>query len=106
MSKVKMIDANALLKSETERCHCVPLVCTTALNGMACDCDSLKNVLERQPTIEAEPVCYAVWVNDTYCSNCKRFPVDVSAPISNQELTKHFSRCPHCGAKMKKEVVE
>lgn len=55
------------------------------------------------PTLETEPVCYAVWVNETFCSNCKRFPVDVSVPISNQELTKHFSRCPHCGAKMKKE---
>ena len=50
---------------------------------------------------ESEPVIHAIWINDTYCSNCKRFPVDVSVPISNQELTKYFSRCPHCGAKMK-----
>lgn len=47
-----------------------------------------------------EPVQYAKWVNGTFCSNCKRFPVDISVSISNQELTKYFSRCPHCGAKM------
>lgn len=48
-----------------------------------------------------ETVKYAEWVNNTFCSNCKRFPVDVSVPISNQELTKYFSRCPHCGAHMR-----
>lgn len=49
---------------------------------------------------EVEPVLHARWVNNTYCSNCNRFPVDVSVSISNQELTKYFSRCPHCGARM------
>lgn len=52
------------------------------------------------PAVEAEPVRHAHWTNDTFCSDCKRFPVDVSVSISNQELTKHFSRCPHCGARM------
>ena len=52
------------------------------------------------PTIEAEPVRHGRWINDTFCSECKRFPVDVSVSISNQELTKYFSRCPHCGAQM------
>lgn len=59
-----------------------------------------KAALDRMSTIEAEPVRHAQWINDTFCSNCKRFPVDVSVSISNQELTKYFSRCPHCGAKM------
>lgn len=54
------------------------------------------------PTIEVEPVNHAKWINDTYCSHCKRFPVDVSVSISNQQLTKYFSRCPHCGAHMDK----
>ena len=56
--------------------------------------------LNRMPTIEAEPVIHAQWINNTFCSNCNRFPVDVSVSISNQELTKYFSRCPHCGARM------
>lgn len=57
-------------------------------------------MLSKQTTVEAEPVRHGRWINDTFCSECKRFPVDVSVSISNQELTKHFSRCPHCGAKM------
>lgn len=62
--------------------------------------ECVEDLIENAPTIEAEPVRYAHWVNDTFCSNCKRFPVDVSVSISNRELTKYFSRCPHCGAKM------
>lgn len=49
---------------------------------------------------QLETVKHAKWVNDTFCSNCQRFPVDVSVSISNKELTKYFSRCPHCGARM------
>lgn len=56
--------------------------------------------------IECEPVCHALWINGTFCSNCKRFPVDVSVSISNQELTKYFSRCPHCGARMDAQYVD
>lgn len=56
--------------------------------------------IDNQPTIEVEPVRYGRWINNTFCSECKRFPVDVSVSISNQELTKYFSRCPHCGARM------
>lgn len=59
-----------------------------------------------QQTIEAEPVRHARWINDIFCSNCKRFPVDVSVSIPNRELTKYFSRCPHCGAKMDEQEEE
>ena len=92
MPEVRLIDANALLK----------------------DCENKGNFYSRiareflltAPTVDAEPVRYAHWVNDTYCSYCKRFPVDVSVSISNQELTKYFSRCPHCGARMIKDRTE
>jgi hypothetical protein len=57
-------------------------------------------MIDEQPTIEAEPVRYAHWVNDTFCSECNRFPVDVSFNVSNQKLAKYFSWCPHCGAKI------
>ena len=56
--------------------------------------------IKSEPRIEVERVRHARWINNTFCSDCKRFPVDVSVSISNQELTKYFSRCPHCGAQM------
>lgn len=56
--------------------------------------------IKSEPRIEVERVRHARWINNTFCSDCKRFPVDVSVSISNQELTKYFSRCPHCGALM------
>lgn len=99
MSEVRLIDANVLLKSEIERCHCVPLVCTTDLNGIAYDCNSLKNVLDRQPTIEPE-VLHAKWVADSFCSHCDRFPTMQGTGYDDRELIKYFEYCPHCGAKM------
>lgn len=68
-------------------------------------CDAINKVLEL-PTIESEPVRNGRWINDTFCSECKRFPVDVSVSISNQELTKYFSRCPHCGAHMREGCAD
>ena len=59
-----------------------------------------RKLIAEAPAVEAEPVRHGRWINDTFCSECKRFPVDVSVSISNQELTKYFSRCPHCGARM------
>ena len=106
MSKIRLIDANALLKSETERCNCVPLVCTTALNGMACDCDSLKNVLDRQQTIEAEPVRHGRWIPIEYDSYADGAPVWDKYECSEcghehkgeEDTLTEF--CPHCGARM------
>ena len=109
MQKIRLIDANALLKSETERCNCVPLVCTTALNGMACDCDSLKNVLDRQQTIEAEPVRHGRWIECDYkhiehgmietepkaglcCSECR-------TAFQKKKMT-YKQYCAACGARM------
>lgn len=99
MPKVRLIDANALLKSETERCKCVPLVCTTALNGMACDCDSLKDVLKRQPTIEPE-VRHGRWIpvdGEPYakCSYCGEKHYGCATPY-----------CDMCGAYMRKEGAD
>lgn len=92
MLEVRLIDANALKED----------IDTSLIYGL---CARFDEIVERQPTIEIEPVRHAQWINDTFCSNCKRFPVpvDVSASISNQALTKYFSRCPHCGARMRKD---
>lgn len=64
------------------------------------DLREMLDELEGLPTVEVAPMRHGRWINNTFCSECKRFPVDVSVPISNQELTKYFSRCPHCGAQM------
>ncbi len=90
---MRLIDADALLESEIERYGCVPAVCTTTING-----EYLDDVLDRQPTIDAEPVRHGKWELFDYeyggepsvgyiCSECGRiegFP---------------YPYC-HCGAKM------
>ena len=47
---MRLIDADAFLKSEIERCGCVPLIgsCTS-------DNEVFKFILEKQPTVEAIP---------------------------------------------------
>lgn len=75
-------------------------------HGLKCAIDTRRSLLamisriKEAPTIDAEPVRRGRWINDVFCSECKRFPVDVSVSISNRELTKYFSLCPHCGARM------
>lgn len=73
---------------------------TIEIEGCESETCAIQKLINEQPTIEAEFVRHGRWINDTFCSECKRFPVDVSVSISNQELTKYFSRCPHCGARM------
>ena len=48
---MRLIDADAFLKSEIERCRCVPVIgsCTT-------DNESFKEILNSQPTIDAVEV--------------------------------------------------
>lgn len=84
MMSEMMINGDNLIRFCTEhRCGSVPI-----------------ERIKSEPRIEVERVRHARWINNTFCSDCKRFPVDISVSISNQELTKHFSRCPHCGAVM------
>lgn len=92
---MRPIDADALYREVKTECN--------PYGKPTIGFDDGKKVLElidAAPTIETEPVRHGHWINDTFCSECKRFPVDVSVPISNQQLTKYFSRCPHCGSRM------
>lgn len=111
MPEVRLIDANALIKDIAESIRLADEWEKEARekedeHGIKCAIDTRRALfamisrVKEAPTIEAEPVRRGRWINDTFCSECKRFPVDVSVSISNQELTKYFSRCPHCGARM------
>ena len=100
MPEVRLIDANAAadkIMRETEaRADEIGVGGVALMIGFARALRDETNF----PTIEAEPVRHGRWINDTFCSECNRFPVDVSFNVSNQKLAKYFSRCPHCGAKM------
>lgn len=95
---MRLIDADAFLKSEIERCGCVPLIgsCTS-------DNEIFKFILERQPTIDAKEVVHGKWIdtqpeyhvgfrrNAHVCSNC------------NDYYTTEYDDlffCPRCGANM------
>lgn len=84
---MRPIDADVLLavardiQSETEETAYNFL--NDALNPST-EWECVEGLIENAPTIEPEV----------------QLPVDVSVSISNQELTKYFSRCPFCGAKM------
>lgn len=94
---MRLIDADALLESEIERYGCVPAVCTTTING-----EYLDDVLDRQPTIDAEPVRHGKWerkrANLAYniytCSNCG------FEQWEHTGVGLDWNYCPNCGAKM------
>jgi rubrerythrin len=97
---MRLIDADAFLKSEIERCGCVPLIgsCTS-------DNEIFKFILERQPTIDAKEVVHGKWI---------KLEGDCRSSNTNEPLTVHecsicgaffrnapYNFCPKCGADMR-----
>lgn len=100
MPGVRLIDANAAadkIMRETEA-HADEI----GVGGVALMIGFARALRDETnfPTIDAHPVRNGRWINDTFCSECNRFPVDVSFNISTQKLDECFSWCPYCGAKM------
>jgi len=99
----ELIDRQAALKKMCDTCgyceKCENAMRSTHPDFVAGNCNNYRFFAEL-PIIEAEPVRHGRWINNTFCSECKRFPVPVDVSVCNQELTKYFSRCPHCGAVM------
>lgn len=68
-----------------------------------CTCEFL-NLIDAQPTIEAEPVRHGHWIDkptgkygnwQSYCSACGKH-----SQIGGIESNRHKPRCPWCGAHM------
>ena len=92
---MRLIDADAFLKSEIERCGCVPVI-----GSCTADNEIFKFVLEQQPTVE--PV-RGEWVNTDFgilCTACRRtwdyFEI-------NPKEVMAFKYCPECGTDMRGE---
>lgn len=109
---MKLINADELLKSEIERCKCVPVVCTMDSMGYAWEDISLKEVIDSQPEIEAEPVRHGHWIETTEwigsfgkarrkCSECGTIFDGVPFTRGDGKGSKF---CEECGAKMDKQL--
>lgn len=53
-------------------------------------------VIDLQPTVEAEPVKHGYWEGDGQCSVCKEYPL--------ARYMRNPNYCPNCGARMMDEV--
>ena len=91
---MRLIDAEAFLKTEIDRCGSAPLVgtCTS-------DNEYLSDRLKKAPTIEAKPVVHGRWEEASdgdgiVCPFCR---TDFCTIIYD---TDYFNYCPNCGAKM------
>ena len=91
---MRLIDAEAFLKMEIDRCGSAPLVgtCTS-------DNEYLSDRLKKAPTIEAKPVVHGRWEEASdgdgiVCPFCR---TDFCTIIYD---TEYFNYCPNCGAKM------
>ncbi len=64
-----------------------------------------QKILERQPTVEAEPVRHGFWEKDEYgshlrrCSCCKKHPI-YKDPEHAVVVAVYAGICINCGAKM------
>ena len=91
---MRLIDAEAFLKTEIDRCGSAPLVgtCTS-------DNEYLSDRLKKAPTIEAKPVVHGRWeeASDGDGIVCRFCRTDFCTIIYD---TEYFNYCPNCGAKM------
>ena len=95
---MRLIDAEAFLKTEIDRCGSVPLVgtCTS-------DNEYLSDRLKKAPTIEAKPVVHGRWIGKTICGNdncrCSECGSWHNIHINSRgEIMQKY--CTSCGAKM------
>ena len=100
---MRLIDAEAFLKTEIDRCGSAPLVgtCTS-------DNQYLSDRLKKAPTIEAKPVVHGRWEleHETYgkmrCSVCKKEAL-IEKTIGEVGVITIYvdsNYCPNCGAMM------
>ena len=93
----RYIDADALRKSEIERCHCVPLVGSNENN-----CKDLDDVLNDAPTADVVEVRHGEWEHAGMFDDFAKCSV---CGLIEHSLNEVYSRgtynyCPNCGAKM------
>ena len=92
---MRLIDADALLEDAR---------CDNALVAYLGGIETIQNIINDQPTIEAEPVKHGRWMWDAdmqgwYCPHCP------STLWKSPDVPEAFRRCPNCGAKMRSDEV-
>ena len=101
---MRLIDAEAFLKTEIDRCGSAPLVGTCANDN-----EYLSDRLKKAPTIEAKPVVHGRWISKPICGNdnCRCSECGswhhIHANLRGEVMQKY---CPNCGAKMDDPVEE
>ena len=97
---MRLIDAEAFLKTEIDRCGSAPLVgtCTS-------DNEYLSERLKKAPTIEIKPVVHAHWVTEQETEEINRYDLTYCCSACGHcdwdcTESEGFEYCPNCGAKM------
>ena len=97
---MRLIDAEAFLKAEIDRCGSAPLVgtCTS-------DNEYLSERLQKAPTIEVNPVVHAHWVTEQEAEEINRYDLTYCCSACGHcdwdcTESEGFEYCPNCGAKM------
>lgn len=99
MPEVRLIDANALKKAIADAFYNLREIAYIA------------DIIERQPTIEAEPVRHGEWhecwhtdtVCASICTNCGKAATQARVIVGQELMTNvRYPLCPFCGVKMSK----
>ena len=97
---MRLIDAEAFLKMEIDRCGSVPLVGTCMSDN-----EYLSDRLKKAPTIEVKPVVHAHWVTEQEAEEINRYDLTYCCSACGHcdwdcTESEGFEYCPNCGAKM------
>ena len=95
---MRMIDADVLL--EEMAAGCLPVL-EKGISEITGDNDSIKDYIDRAPTIDAEPVVHAEWIRDECDPTSFRCSACGGAVTGWHHLAEcAFNGCPWCLARM------
>ena len=89
----RLIDADKLLKSIEDNSYPVSQKHNSVEKGMTIA--GIKQCIEEQPTVDAEPVRRGKWIEKPYLIGISNF-----CSVCSENFGSKYKRCPNCGAKM------
>lgn len=96
---MRVIDADALLIEMGA--GCLPIM-EKGISGVTGDEDTIKDYVDRAPTIDAEPVRHGRWNSVTVSK--KYGGIVIQCSECGMKGTRIWNFCPNCGTKMDEEV--
>jgi hypothetical protein len=99
----RLIDADALRdKLQVEIDKGIPPF-DDVMGSIRCGIRLARNIVEDEPTIDAEPVRHGKWIDRTIKVSAELTNIIHVCSVCEEMAVGKYRYCPHCGARMDKD---